>query len=463
MKKLLIICSVSCLLIIAGCEKPEVSYITNVHIIDVETGEIAENRYIEMTGGVITQIADAAALPADAETVFDGESMYLTPGLSDMQVYCGKKIADIEFWGTHPGDTYLSYGITNLRNGATNYFPASFAEAEAEMRGNETPGPDFIWCLPANYSTGKYAESIGRDMEAAEAEYVKINFYVAPAQMDNILNYTEENNIYTKAAVYNIGDFNRCAGLGLDELESIAVIDLLLMPQDFAESIEYFKEEEYYLKYDEFFSSYYGLSDTELLQEFGPQLENIIAKMKSKNIAITTGMFIEEISSLKIDNPDAYVEYAVEHRLPEFIDNIKIMTRRVSGDHFRLETVPDYIVFRNRLNKLVLQLLHDADILVAAGTDWNARSWYGIAPGLSLHDELRILTENGFTNLEALQTATLNASIIGERMKTKRKWGLIKEGFSADFILTEDNPLNDLSVLRDPFTVIKAGAYFTHK
>jgi imidazolonepropionase-like amidohydrolase len=77
-----------------------------------------------------------------------------------------------------------------------------------------------------------------------------------------------------------------------------------------------------------------------------------------------------------------------------------------------------------------------------------------------LHDELRILIECGFNNLEALQTATLNPSIIGERMGLDYRWGRVVNGYKADLIFTDNNPLENLDALREPECVMKSGVLY---
>ena len=142
---------------------------------------------------------------------------------------------------------------------------------------------------------------------------------------------------------------------------------------------------------------------------------------------------------------------------------MKLLNRRAFGDQFRLEAIPEYIKFQYRLDRIVLQYLKRHDVMLLAGTELTARAWYGIAPGDSLHDELRILKECGYTDLEALRTATLNPSIAGKKMEADYRWGMIKEGYSADLIFTSENPLNDIGILRYPNAVMKSGVLYDNE
>ena len=79
--------------------------------------------------------------------------------------------------------------------------------------------------------------------------------------------------------------------------------------------------------------------------------------------------------------------------------------------------------------------------------------------GYTVHDELKILTQNGFTNYEAIATATKNVSTIAKAMNTRDDWGTIEEGKRADFILTNNNPLQDIAHIKDIQGVMAAGRW----
>ena len=85
----------------------------------------------------------------------------------------------------------------------------------------------------------------------------------------------------------------------------------------------------------------------------------------------------------------------------------------------------------------------------------------GIVPGFSIHDELRILTENGFSPYEALATGTVNAAKVVERMIGEGDFGTIEVGKRADLILVRGNPLKDVAVIRNPLGVMADGRWYS--
>ena len=440
-----------------SCEKDELRYVSNVNIVDVQTGNITTNQFIEINHGIISRISSMAELPGALTDVTDGKSMYVTPGLTDMYVYFNSKSADLEFWKIHTGDRLIAAGVTGIREGGLKGITADFVENIDEYRGDKTSGPDIVPCLYVNYSTAKYYESVSNDMEALNAGYIKLQRKIRSPEFENILKYAEEQNIYSSATLYSIGEFYTAVSLGLDEINKTAIIGLFLMDQETSDRVNWIDEEETWIAMDEYFSKYYQLTDTELIEILKDKLDEVLRTMASNNMALSTCLAADEISAMKITSPDKYLEYAEKYKIPKYRDRIFIFNRQVYGDHFRLEAVPEHVIFRYRLDRLLLKLFHEYEITLLAGTELSQQSWYGLAPGISLHDEMRILTENGYSNLQALQTATLNPSETFIKMGIEQKRGLIKAGYTADLVFTAENPLEDLSVLREPVSVMKSG------
>jgi imidazolonepropionase-like amidohydrolase len=78
-------------------------------------------------------------------------------------------------------------------------------------------------------------------------------------------------------------------------------------------------------------------------------------------------------------------------------------------------------------------------------------------PGFSLHNELALLIQAGFTPLEALQTATLNpARFLGR----EHDLGTVATGKLADLVLLNANPLEDISNTRRIAAVVYRGKLY---
>ena len=98
--------------------------------------------------------------------------------------------------------------------------------------------------------------------------------------------------------------------------------------------------------------------------------------------------------------------------------------------------------------------IHDAGIGIMAGTDCPI---FFLTPGRSLHQELAMLVEAGLSPLEAIETATVRPA---EYFNLQDNLGLVKEGYLADLVLLDANPLEDINNTLKINAVIKAGKYY---
>ena len=101
--------------------------------------------------------------------------------------------------------------------------------------------------------------------------------------------------------------------------------------------------------------------------------------------------------------------------------------------------------------KDLVPLLRAHGIELLAGTDLGTT---GIVPGASLHDELALLVDAGYTPAEALRFATLNpARFLG----LSDSLGSVEVGKIADLVALERDPLADIRNTRSIAVVIQAG------
>jgi len=108
-----------------------------------------------------------------------------------------------------------------------------------------------------------------------------------------------------------------------------------------------------------------------------------------------------------------------------------------------------------RYRKLVGDM-HRAGVELLAGTDTNP--FNPVLPGWGLHQELALLAESGLTPMEALQTATRNpARYFGILDET----GTIEEGKSADLVLLDADPLEDIQNTQKIVGVMSRGHYYS--
>lgn len=115
---------------------------------------------------------------------------------------------------------------------------------------------------------------------------------------------------------------------------------------------------------------------------------------------------------------------------------------------------PEEFALRARLMQASLRIvgkMNAAGVSIMAGTDTTAPF---VFPGSSLHEELELLVRAGLTPMQALQAATkLPAEFLG-RLQTQ---GTIELGKSADLLLLDANPLDDIQNTQKIRAVILRG------
>ena len=104
--------------------------------------------------------------------------------------------------------------------------------------------------------------------------------------------------------------------------------------------------------------------------------------------------------------------------------------------------------------KKVAGALQRAGVPLVAGTD--AMGAPLIAPGSSLHRELELLTESGFTPYEAIRAATVAPAVF---LRKAGEFGTIDVGKRADLLLLEENPLQSVGHLKRLVGVMVRGTW----
>ena len=104
----------------------------------------------------------------------------------------------------------------------------------------------------------------------------------------------------------------------------------------------------------------------------------------------------------------------------------------------------------------VVRAMHRAGIPFLAGTDTAAGVY--VFPGFSLHEEMQLLVQAGFTPLEALQCATRNPA---EYLGKLGEMGTVEKGKVADLVLLDANPLDNIANTQRIAGVVVAGRYLS--
>jgi imidazolonepropionase-like amidohydrolase len=117
------------------------------------------------------------------------------------------------------------------------------------------------------------------------------------------------------------------------------------------------------------------------------------------------------------------------------------------------ELAPDRAARFIAIRRALIREMHAAGVPILLGSD--APQVFNV-PGDSALEELRLYVDIGLTPAEALATGTVN---VARFFGAKDRLGQVREGFEADLLLLEANPLEDVRALRKLAGVMVRGRW----
>ncbi|MCP4396502.1 MAG: amidohydrolase family protein [bacterium] len=197
------------------------------------------------------------------------------------------------------------------------------------------------------------------------------------------------------------------------------------------------------------------VTDMDFFKIDNGKIPEIVALVKKNRVSVTATLVTDENILLVLeDGAKFYANPAFQVVRPETLHRWKTTGRIVNWKDQK-----DWR--RNQWRPFLVTLtrtLHEAGVPILLGTDTKVES---IIPGYSVHTELELLVEAGFSPYDALATGTRNAALTSEKMSEDGNWGMIAPGNRADLMLLQNNPLKNVSHTRDRIGVMVRGQWFT--
>jgi hypothetical protein len=160
---------------------------------------------------------------------------------------------------------------------------------------------------------------------------------------------------------------------------------------------------------------------------------------------------------------ETFVAHGVWHTPTLVVSKYHAEATAESRGFMMLDGLKDYAVFTAHVHEVLARYqrlvgeMHRAGVGLLAGSDAGLAT--GVPAGISLHEELELFVQSGLTPLEALQTATRNPAFYFGILTLM---GTVEEGKSADLVLLDANPLDDIRNTRKIRGVVMRGRYFPH-
>ena len=173
-----------------------------------------------------------------------------------------------------------------------------------------------------------------------------------------------------------------------------------------------------------------------------PEAQKALSFLKEHHTVIDPTMALMEFFTATTAKPPASFEPGVADVAPELVEQLT----DVGPPSERSEVIEK--VFAKYLQ--IVGALHHAGIPIVAGTDQTV-------PGHSLHREMELYAQAGFTPMEAIQAATIVPARV---MGVDKETGTVEAGKSADLIVIDGDPLADVRNTRNVELVVAAGKMY---
>ncbi|KZN61239.1 amidohydrolase family protein [Pseudoalteromonas luteoviolacea] len=406
----------------------------SANVLDIESGKFNKNQDVLVRGGKIVSIGSLKARPEMITIASTGK--YLVPGFTEMHAHVRPS------WG---GDSKLNehlflfnaFGITTIR-GMLGH--PSHLKVRQQLKNNEISGPRLITSGPS--FNGNSVVSKGQAAKRAKAQYekgydfIKIHPGMSDAEFQSVAKQARALEFDFSGHVTAETGILKSIELGQGTIEHLDGI--------FAE-----------------LSLRSGNRDVSSMGFFGTGLVNTIDRKQIKRLASELAQSNVHLIPTQtmvwgLISPEKPSELAKKPKYKLMTDSElnnwkRIKTRIQNDEYYSKELIAEYMSIRLEFLKEYIQ----AGGRILLGAD--APQVFNI-PGESLHEEMIWMRDAGMSAIEILRSTTIQPA---KFFKRESEFGSIKAGKSADLVLLDANPLNDISNTREIAGVMTRGVWLS--
>ncbi len=412
--------------------------IKNVHVLTMTSKLVLRNKNVYIKDGKISSIKDSHLDKKVSSHVIDGSGKYLMPGMINMHTHLGD----------HPKDLilYLTNGITTIRN-MWGYEGFRFKQwlfgtrvfhhldVKRKVESGELIGPRIFTAGPIldgeepflpNYlpqhalSDYTQIKKVIDDQVEKGYDFIKIYSLLSKQNFDDIMAVADHHGI---DVVGHVPDDAGLEHVLTSKIRSIEHLYGFINP---------YKPELNVAKHD--LNRLAHLAANHDIWN----CPTLIAHERLANIGMRDA-FEHEDQMKYVSNK--------QRKGMRFLQNASQKVYDKKG----LKSNHDYM---DQLYDIVMKLKSEGAGLLL-GTD---KALPYVVSGFSEHHEMQLLSQAGLSNYEIIQIATVNAA---KCLRQEHQLGTVEVGKVADLILTEENPLEDLSTIKQHHGVMKEGVWYS--
>ncbi|RPH26918.1 MAG: hypothetical protein EHM93_19385 [Bacteroidales bacterium] len=406
--------------------------ITNVNVVDVNTGEILINRTLAIDSNRISAIYDNEIIGSDSTIVIDGKGKYLIPGLWDMHAHYKWNRIDTEplliangitgvreMWGDMP--EYVKVPKNTPQEGVVSpdiYFAADFID------GNPPAFPGSLIVTNSDEAVLAIKNQIDK-----KVDFLKIYSRLTEEAFMAIAKEAKKRNITFAGHIPNTVSIYKAIEAGMVSSEHLYGF------LDACSSVD--------------------TSNEALVSTFSEKRFDSICYVLAKSSMWLCPTLVVNRVNIHL-NDTIFTNDNRKSYLPGYV--IDIWNQRMNSftksqmDTFVKSAKPRYLLELSLIGKM-----NDKGVKFLAGTDFPNPY---VFPGFSLHDELSLMVKGGVPALDVLKSATLNPA---KFMNKKADFGSVEVGKVASLVLLNKNPLDNIENTKTIETVIVRGKIYSRK
>jgi hypothetical protein len=363
-------------------------------------------------------------IPKDS-TILDATGKFAIPGLWDMHAH----YEQVEW-----GPIYLAAGVTSVRDVGNEFDFIRALHEQLDRKQNPAIGPhiEFAGIIDGigpislgavTADTPEEAVDLVQKYKAAGARQIKIYSSVKPAVVRAICTAAHARGMTVTGHIP----------------EGMTAIDGISDGMDQINHLQY--ELPYFTRPVLGADGKPDRSKPPVVEPDGPQAKELIAALKAHHTILdpTVALFETFMNTVPLDQLEPGIDH-LPPQLREALDNPPAPADKAALMNARWQSL-----------MVTLRTLHAAGIPMVAGTDQ-------AIPGYSLHREIEIYVEAGFTPLEALQAATIQSA---RALGVENESGSLAPGKRADVLLLDADPLADIHNTRKVWRTVAAGAVYS--
>ncbi|MGI8835251.1 MAG: amidohydrolase family protein [Pyrinomonadaceae bacterium] len=433
---------------------------THVTVIDVAARDAKRalklDQTVIVTGERITALGKTGKVQIpEGARVIDATGKFLIPGLWDMHVHMFNGNWD----SVSALNLFLVNGVTGVRDMGSNL--ERILALRQQIASGSLLGPRMVVSGPAVYGmagppdarsfiSAEDARGAVRRLKQAGVDTIKLYSYLSPAAFFAAVDEAKKQGLTAVGHVPFAVRASEAAKAGLKSIEHLEGV--VIESSDLEDALR----EEISVRIRE------GKKGIQVPQIETDQTERYRDSYNPKKLQDLSAQFVKyhtwhcatlispESAGHVVDalgNDFAsypYLRYVSKARRDSW--------KRGLSDLFSPDQIPNIKVYA-AYKRVLTTAMHREGVQFLAGTDAPA---LGQVPGFSLHDELALFVQVGFSPLEALRTATVNpARFFGK----EKELGTIERGKLADLVLLDANPLNNIDNTRRINAVVVNGRH----